>query len=98
MGKYVFAYKGGGMAETEEEQKRDGGVERLVRRASATRSSTSGNPFGASTARRRQRHVGADRLLDHLRRQPRRGASKPRRAARSSRTAAASRSTRRSSM
>ena len=42
MGKYVLAFKGGSMPETEEEQKqRDGRLDGLVRQASATRSSTS---------------------------------------------------------
>ena len=51
MGKYVYAYKGGGMAATEEEQaRRDGRMGAPGSASSATRSSTAGNPFGGSTA------------------------------------------------
>ena len=84
MGKYVLAYKGGSIPQTEEEQKRVmdawtawfGGLGDSV--------VDMGNPFGAAGRGRRRRHVGPHRLLDPRTRPASTRRSRRRRPARSS--------------
>ena len=97
MGKYVFAFKGGGMPETEEEQKSVMDAWTAWFGSLGDCGRRHGQPVRRAGRGRRRRHVRPDRLLDRQRGQPRRrarqgeGLPDPRTAA-----AAASRCTRRS--